>query len=125
MVPYFLRQALRGGSLVVHSDGEQTRDYVYVDDVVSAMVAAATAPKVNGMVLNVGSGQETSVRDLVKAVLEVTGGNPEIIYNSQTSGGVSRMAADLSLAREKLSYRPSIDLEHGLRLTLQRDPRFR
>ena len=125
VVPYFLRQALRGGSLVVHSDGEQTRDYVYVDDVVSAMVAAATAPKVNGMVLNVGSGQETSVRDLVKAVLEVTGGNPEIIYNSQTSGGVSRMAADLSLAREKLSYRPSIDLEHGLRLTLQRDPRFR
>lgn len=125
VVPYFLRQALRGGSLVVHSDGEQTRDYVYVDDVVSAMVAAATAPKVNGMVLNVGSGRETGVRDLVNSVLEVTGGDPEIIYNSQTSGGVSRMAADLSLAREKLSYHSSIDLEHGLRLTLQRDPRFR
>ena len=125
VVPYFLRQAQRGGTLVVHGDGNQTRDYVYVDDVISAMVAASTAPNVDGLVINVGSGGETSLRDLVKAVLDVTGGKPEVLYNSQTSGGVSRMAADLSLAQEKLSYRPSIKLEDGLRLTLQRDPRFR
>ncbi len=48
VVPFFLRQALRGGSLVVHGDGSQTRDYVYVDDAVSAMVAASTAPNING-----------------------------------------------------------------------------
>ncbi len=125
VVPYYLRQALRGGTLVVHGDGSQTRDYVYVDDVVSAMVAAATAPNIDGLVINVGSGRETSVRDLVKTVLDVTGCKPEVIYNSQTSGGVSRMAADLSLAQDKLSYRPSIKLEEGLRLTLQRDPRFK
>ena len=125
VVPYFLRQAQRGGTLVVHGDGYQTRDYVYVDDAVSAMVATSTAPNVDGLVINVGSGNETSLRDLVKAVLSVTGGKPEIIYNSQTSGGVSRMAADLTLAQEKLSYRPSIKLEDGLRLTLQRDTRFR
>jgi UDP-glucose 4-epimerase len=125
VVPYFLRQAQRSGTLVVHSDGGQTRDYVYVDDVVSAMVAASTAPDLDGRVINIGSGNETSVRDLVKTVLQVTGGKPEVIYNSQTSGGVSRMAADLSLAQEKLSYRPSIKLADGLRLTLQRDGRFR
>ncbi len=125
VVPYFLRQALRGGTLVVHGDGSQARDYVYVDDVVSAMVAASTAPGINGLVINVGSGLGTSVRDLVKQVLEVTGGNPEIIYNSLTSGGVSYLAADLSLAQDKLNYRPSIKLADGLRLTLQRDPRFR
>src|SRR5512136_2833382 len=84
VVPYFLRQALRSGTLVVHGDGSQTRDYVYVDDVVSAMVAASTAPNVNGLVINVGSGTETSVRDLVKRVLEVTTAKPEVIYNSQT-----------------------------------------
>ena len=95
VVPYFLRQALRGGSLIVHGDGSQTRDYVYVDDVVSAMVAAATAPDVSGLVINVGSGEETSVRELVKLVLDATGGKPEVLYNAQTSGGVSRMAADL------------------------------
>ena len=102
-----------------HSDGNQTRDYVYVDDVVSAMVAASTAPNVDGLVINVGSGVETSLRDLVKDVLDVTGGQPEVIYNSQTSGGVSRMAADLTIAQDKLSYHPSIKLGDGLRLTLQ------
>jgi UDP-glucose 4-epimerase len=125
VVPYFLRQALRSGTLVVHGDGDQTRDYVYVDDVVSAMVAASTAPNVNGLVINVGSGTGTSVRDLVKRVLEATGSKPEVIYNSQTSGGVSRMTADLALAQDKLGYRSSIKLEDGLRLTLQRDPRFK
>jgi UDP-glucose 4-epimerase len=125
VVPYFLRQALRSGTLVVHGDGTQTRDYIYVDDVVSAMVAASTAPNVNGLVINLGSGVETSVRELVKQVLEVTTGKPEVVYNAKTSGGVSRMAADLSCAREKLNFRPSIKLSDGLRITLQRDPRFR
>jgi len=125
VVPYFLRQALRGGTLVLHGDGSQTRDYVYVDDVVSALVAAATAPKVDGLVINVGSGKETSIRDLAKKVLEVTNQNAEVLYNAQTAGGVSRMCADLTLAHEKLNYRPSIKLEDGLRMTLQRDPRFR
>src|SRR5512147_1992112 len=125
VVPHYLKQALRGGTLVAHGDGSQTRDYVYVDDVVSALVAAATAPNINGLVINVGSGVETSIRDLIKTVLDVTGGKAEVIYNAQTSGGVSRMRADLTLAQEKLSYRPSIKLDDGLRLTIKRDPRFK
>ena len=125
VVPHFLKQALRGGSLVVHGDGGQTRDYVFVDDVVSAMVAAATAPNINGLTINVGSGKETSIRELVKVVQEVTGNESELLYNSNTSSGVSRLCADLSLAKEKLSYRPSIKLEDGLRLTIKRDNRFK
>jgi UDP-glucose 4-epimerase len=125
VVPYFLRQALRGGTLVVHSDGQQTRDYVYVDDVTAAMVAAATAPGLNGLVINVGSKTETSVRDLVRLVLEITGSKANVIYNSQIEGGVSRMCADLNLAAEKLNYKPAIPLEEGLQLTLARDPRFK
>ena len=108
VVPYFLRQALRNGTIVVHGDGNQTRDYVYVDDVVSAMVAASTAPGLSGLVINVGSGVETSVVDLMKLVLEVTGGKPEVLYNPQNSGGVSRMAADRKLARDKAEF-PSFD----------------
>jgi UDP-glucose 4-epimerase len=125
VVPHFLRQALRGGTLVVHGNGQQTRDYVYVDDVVSAMVAAATASTVNGLVINVGSGTETSIRELVKKVGEATGREVESIDNANTSGGVSRMKADLTLAAQKLNYKPSIKLDEGLRLTLQRDPRFK
>ena len=125
VVPHFLRQALRGGTLVVHGDGHQTRDYVYVDDVVSAMVAAATAPNINGLVINVGSGTETSIRELVKKVGEITGREVDSVFNAQTSGGVSRMCADLTLAAQKLNYRASIKLDDGLRLTLQRDLRFK
>ncbi len=125
VVPYFLKQALRGGTLVVHGDGSQTRDYVYVDDVVSALVAASTAPNLDGLVINVGGGRETAVRDLVRQVLDLTDSKAEVIYNSKSTGGVSRMGADLTLAEKKLNYHPSISLADGLRLTLQRDPRFR
>jgi UDP-glucose 4-epimerase len=123
VIPYFLRQATHNGSLVVHSDGSQTRDYVYVDDVVSAMIAAATAPNINGLVINVGSGVETSLRSLVKLVMDVTGSQSNVVYNTQTSGGVSRLCADLGLAGQKLNYKPAIRLEEGLRLTLQRNAR--
>lgn len=125
VVPHYLKQALRGGTLVAHGDGSQTRDFVYVDDVVSGLVAAATAPSINGLVINIGSGKETSISELIKCVLEVTGSNAEVIYNSKTSGGVSRLCADLSLASQKLNYRSSIGLIEGLRLTLKRDPRFK
>jgi UDP-glucose 4-epimerase len=125
VVPHYLRQAQRGGTLVVHGDGSQTRDYVYVDDVISGMVAAATAPNIDGLVINIGSGEETSINDLVKAVQDVTGSDAEVIYNPKTSGGVSRLCADLSLASHKLNFRPSIRLHDGLRLTLRRDPRFK
>jgi UDP-glucose 4-epimerase len=125
VIPNFIRQAVRGGTLVVHSDGNQTRDYVYLEDVVSAMVAAATAQEINRLVINVGSGTETSVRELANSVLEVTNSNAEVMYNPRTDPGVSRMCADLTLARERLGYRPRVSLIEGLRLTLQGDPRFR
>jgi UDP-glucose 4-epimerase len=125
VVPFFLRQATRSGTLVVHGDGNQTRDYVYVDDVISAMVAASTAPNINGLVINIGSGTETSLRSLAKLVLDVSGSAANVVYNAQTTGGVSRMCADLSLAEQKLNYKPAISLEEGLRLTLAKDPRFK
>ena len=125
VVPYFLKQGLRSGTLVVNSDGSQTRDYVYVDDAVQAMIAAATAPEVNGLVINVGSGTETSVRELARQVAEAVGKDVEVIYSAKISGGVSRLCADLTLAGQKLNYRPSFSLKDGLRLTTQRDPRFK
>jgi UDP-glucose 4-epimerase len=122
VIPLFLRQSAQNGTLVLHGEGIQTRDYVYVEDVVNAMSAAATATEVDQMVINVGSGQETSVRDLVRKVLEVTGGKPEIIFNPKTDMGVSRMCADLTLAALKLKYQPQVNLEEGLKRTLEKDP---
>jgi UDP-glucose 4-epimerase len=124
VVPHYLRQAMRGGTLVMHGDGAQTRDYVYVDDVVSAMISAATAPGINHQIINIGSGMETSIRDLVRLIMEVTGMTLEAISNPKNDPGVSRMQADINLAHDKLGYQPRFSLEEGLRLTLKRDSRF-
>ncbi len=125
VIPNFIRQCLQNGTLVFHSDGNQTRDYVYVDDVVNALVASGTAKGINGQVINIGSGTETSIRDLAKVVIDITGGDPEEVYNPRISGGVSRMCADITLAKEKLDYIPMIPLVMGVRLTLERDPQFK
>jgi len=124
VIPNFLYQAVRGGTLVVHSDGSQTRDYVFVDDVVDAMVAASTAPQASGEIINVGSGVETSVRQLADLVLELTGHRAEVIYNPRAGKGVPRMRADLTKAAQILNYHPRVDLPTGLQHTLTRDPRF-
>lgn len=125
IIPNFIRQSRQNGTLVFHGDGNQTRDYVYLDDVINALVAAASVKGINAQVINVGSGTETSVRDLAGLVIDLTDGNPEEVYNPRISGGVSRMCADISLAKEKLNYVPLIPLEMGLRLTIERDPQFK
>ncbi len=123
-IPNFLRQAVRGGTIVLHGDGNQTRDYVFVDDVVTAMIAASTAPNLDNMVINIGSGKETTTRELVRLVIDATGANPEVINSPRTDPGVSRMCASLTLARDKLGYQPYFSLDQGLRLTLERDNRL-
>ena len=121
VIPNFLLQAWENGTIVIHGNGDQTRDYVYVDDVVNAMVAASGAPEVNTLTINVGSGTEVSVRELAKMVTEVTGGKPEIVYNPRNEGGLSRLCADLTLAREKLGYEPKTTFLDGLKTTLERE----
>lgn len=119
VIPGFLNQAWQNGTLVIHGDGNQTRDFVYIDDVVSAMAAAATAPNINQSIINVGSGSEITIRELVHEVLEVTGGNPEVITNPRNEGGLSRLCADITAAREKLDYQPTTTLAEGLKHTLE------
>jgi len=124
VVPRFLSQTLSGGSIVIYGDGEQSRDYVYLDDAVEALVAAANAQQISRLTMNVGSGVATSVSELVRAVERATGRRAHILHNSQETGGVSRLCADISLAQQRLAYRPTVALEEGLRLAVERDPRF-
>ena len=124
VIPYFLRQSVHNGTIIIHGKGDQTRDYVYVDDVVAALVAGATAPQVNRFIINIGSGIGTSIMGLVHFIMETTNRDLNIVHNPQTNPGVDRMQADISLAKEKLGYEPRISLVEGLRLTLEKDTRF-
>jgi UDP-glucose 4-epimerase len=124
VIPHMLKQAQAGGSLVIIGDGTQTRDFVFVDDVVDALMAASTATDVNRAVINVGSGQEISINELAGRVVRVTGKRANVLHNLAQPGGVSRLVADVHLAQQLLGWAPSTDLDRGLRLTLERDPRF-
>jgi UDP-glucose 4-epimerase len=124
VIPHFLRQTAYGGTLVIHGDGEQTRDFVYLDDVIEAMIAASTAPTVNRKVINIGSGVETSIRELAQLVIEALGMPAEWILKEDLDHGSSRMCADISLGHEKLGYHPRISLIDGLRRTIEKDQRF-
>ena len=125
VVPRFIKGAVSGASLVVHGDGQQSRDYVFVSDVVAALLAAATARNLDQLVINVGSGKATTLRQLVAEVAEVTGTRLEPLYNNNESGGVREMCADLTLAGELLAYSPKVGLNEGLRRTVAADERFR
>jgi len=125
VIPRFLKQILSGGSLVLYGDGQQTRDFVYVTDAVEAMAAAAVATSVDRGAINVGSGKEVSINALVDAIERVTGRTAHRLYNEEEDSGVRRLVADVTLAREKLGFRPKVHLESGLRWTLQEEAQFR
>ncbi len=124
VIPLFLRRTVRGGTLVIHGKGEQTRDFVFIDDVIEALVSAATAPTINRAVINIGSGVETSIRDLAQLVLEAVGTSAEWLYKEDQDPGSSRMCADIRRARAKLGYRPQVTLREGLARTIAKDPRL-
>jgi UDP-glucose 4-epimerase len=124
VVPRFLQQALTGGSIVLFGDGEQSRDFVYVSDVVAALVSAATAKDVNRQVINIGSGVETTIAELVKQIEQVTGRTANQLINRHQMGGVPRLVADITRAKRLLGFRPFVSLGEGLRLILQQDERF-
>jgi UDP-glucose 4-epimerase len=124
VIPRLLKAAQTGASLVIFGDGSNTRDFVYVDDVVDALAAAAIAPNVDRQVINVGSGVETSLSDLVKTIQDITGHAAEPLYNPGQMAGVRHMQADIARAQQLLGFAPRTALLDGLRLTLARDPRF-
>ncbi len=125
VVPRFLQQAVTGGSIVIFGDGSQTRDFVYVDDVVSALITAATAKGINRQVINIGSGVETSVDKLVAEIEKVNGRSAKRLYNQEKKGGVPRLVADISRAQALLGFRPQTNLATGLQRILEQDSRFR
>ncbi|NOX60790.1 MAG: NAD-dependent epimerase/dehydratase family protein [Chloroflexi bacterium] len=124
VVPQVINQVLSGGTVVLYGSGKQTRDYVYIDDVVDALIAAGERQHIDHEVINVGSGVETSVEQLVQEIERVTHRTAHVLRNEQQSGGVARLQADLEKASALLDYEPKVSLQEGLRRTVELDPRF-
>jgi len=122
VIPLYLRNILNGASLVVFGDGTQTRDFVFIDDVARALAAAAAAPNVSRSVINIGSGVETSINELIATLESVTGLPAEVLANSKMSGGLPRLVADLTRARSLLGYEPQVSLVEGIQRLLDQEP---
>lgn len=116
-VPSFLTRLLEGEPPVIYGTGEQTRDFVYVEDAVNACVLAAESVKAAGTIINIGSGRETSIRQLAAAA-RVASVEIEPEYAPARQGEIARSCADITLARETLGYSPSTPLPEGLAKTL-------
>jgi len=99
---------------VVHGDGRQTRDFVYVGDVAKANLLALTSPRAPGKVVNVGTGRETSILELCRLLLRLTGKRVEPVHAEPRMGDVRRSVADVRRAKEVLGFEARVTLEEGL-----------
>ena len=113
VIKAFTEQARDGGPLTVHGDGEQTRDFVNVADVVRANVLAADTDA-TGEAFNVGTGSRTSVRQLAEIVRDEIDPTAEITHVDAREGDIRHSAADITKARERLEFDPTISLADGL-----------
>jgi UDP-glucose 4-epimerase len=121
VIPRFIAAVLDGGRPVVYGDGEQARDFTFVDDVVDANVLALSMPlAARGRVLNAAGGRPpTSINALLSMIAELTGTNPEPIHRPPRKGDIRRSEADVSIARSVLGFHPKIDIRDGLRRTVE------
>ena len=115
-VPIFMEQALAGAPLTIHGDGGQTRDFVYVKDIVAANVFGATTPGLTG-VFNVGYGGKITVIELARRIIELSGSRSEIRHAPERAGDVRHSMASVEKLRAA-GFRPSGSLEKGIAATL-------
>ena len=117
VVKIFLERAREGKPLIIYGDGEAVRDFIYVGDVVDALIKAALSEKASGRILNIGSGKPTKVRELAEVVAKETG--VKIIYESERRGEIKFSLADISLAKKLLNWSPKIYLIDWIRSSLR------
>src|SRR5207253_7335620 len=109
----FLRAVIRDEPITVFGDGEQTRDFTFVNDAAAATAAAATRG-VAGRVYNIGGGSRVSVNEVLEMIGRVSGRQPAVIVDSAQKGDMRHTYADTSAARADLGFAPTVGLEGGL-----------
>jgi len=118
VVPRFITAVIRGDRPIVFGDGDQTRDFCFVDNAVKAnLLAATTSRKLHGEVVNVACGQKTSLNELIAYIGDLAGRRVEAEHRPARAGDIRDSLADVSAARALLGYEPAIDVREGLRRT--------
>jgi nucleoside-diphosphate-sugar epimerase len=119
VISLFIRALCEGRQPTIYGDGEQTRDFTYVTNVVDGVLRACHAPDANGEVINVATGGRISLNELFRAVRDLTGATLEPLYAAGRQGDVRDSQADIQKARQLLGYEPTVSLDAGLAKTLE------
>ena len=120
-LPRFVQQALAGKPITVYGDGNQTRCFGYVDDIVNTLVKLINSPKANGHIFNLGSDEEISIKELARKVNKMAGDKSKIVFMpyekiyGQDFDDMAHRRPDLSKIRKFIGYRPKVSLEESLK----------
>lgn len=119
VVPRFITAMLNGEPVPVNGDGEQSRDFTYIENVVQANLKAMLAPQAAGDVCNIACGERYTLNQLIAILSEIMGIQPEVSYREGRAGDVKHSLADIDKARRLLGYEPAISFHEGLRRTVE------
>lgn len=114
VISIFVQRMLRDQEITIFGDGCQTRDFVYVKDVVRANLLAACAPIGHGIPMNIATGSSITLNDLARAIATAVGVEPRIVYAPERQGDIRASSADVSLARRELGWSAQTSLQAGL-----------
>ena len=114
VITKFIDNSRQGKPLVVYGDGSQTRDFVCVYDIVDALVSCLDTENANGEVINIGSGEATTIQDLANTIIELTNSKSEIENKPERKGDIKYSYADISKAKNLIGFNPKVCLKDGL-----------
>ena len=117
VIPKFILALQQGEAPEIYGDGEQSRDFTFVEDVVQANLLAVDAPHAAGRTFNIAGGRQRSLNDLLRLLNRLLGTQIEAVHRAPRAGDVLHSLADITLARELLGYDPAVAFEDGLRRT--------
>lgn len=119
VIPLTISRLLKGEAPLIFGDGLQTRDYTYVEDIVSAIPRFYEISSTRGRVINIASGKEITIKELVTKMMELLNYKGPIIYQPERPGDVRRHIGDISLSKKLIGYKPSTDFYKGLKKTIE------
>ena len=114
----FITSIDKNAPLIIYGDGYQTRDFIFIEDVVSANILAVERGALDGESINIACGKETSINELASKIIELMGKGTEPIYAEAREGEIRRSLADISKAKHLLNFEPKYSLEEGLKRTI-------
>lgn len=119
IIPLTIGRIMRNESVVIYGTGEQTRDFLYVTDTVEATVEIYKNEVTRGKVINIASGKEISINNVVKTIAKLMNYMQPIVYKTARPGDVQRHCADITLAKQLLGWQPKVTFEEGIKKTVE------